>query len=828
MSTIATHRNPGHRGGVHPGSPRGRHGGTQAVRRCRTRVEARHTLVGWSRLLAAAGCLACVGSAATAAAQERDGDGVLPGQAVEDLLPLSQFEDDPIGLDPTPPTPAPQPRKAAAGSAEPDSRYGPTPPPFRARPGEVLTATAAVREVAHAVQVHFARGLAQVEMTLRFESAARGPAELDYRLAAPPGSAPASLEVCNPRGCRRGLSSREPAGRSAYDAALLARPRGDSMGPGGLPIASLRRERDGRGTALRLRAAAVSREAPLQVRLSYVVPTETHGGRTRLRLPPRGMDPRIAATELRLRVTGLLTPEIDGRPASEVPAAPDPRVATELSARLPAGELAVHTEHFPCAPPTRGRCARAWVAAGSKTPRAREVWLAIDLSPSTEGPARNRLPAALATLLASAPGGSRVRALGFASRSEVLWPDPVPAPELPLPALLAPVGQEAHGSATRLESAMPTLSEWLRERPAAGPKPLLVVVGDGGITTGRGDPFARARRLGLEVSVLNLADRDTVPALAAGARGTGGAVLEAGPAAEEARRGLGEARLREQLSALFAPESSGRIRIHGARGGAVALPTLRAGQAGTWTGPVRRRARVVVAGLAGRRSRRAPLTTSPATSPAMAWPDDGALLAVDPRDLGQADDWPPIAEPVPRRRDRRPPACDGRGPALRHSGLNRDSDPISLAHQRACAPPATEQPADWKLGAGMPAEPLLGMLRDRIVPVARGCFRRDRAGRGDYAVRAVFHFRMSEREIIEARVEGKLDADLRECLLRSVDGLEVPRFTGHISVRYPVVTEREPPPARIELSRGTAGELDALLRQKDAAGAKPASALPIP
>jgi hypothetical protein len=110
----------------------------------------------------------------------------------------------------------------------------------------------------------------------------------------------------------------------------------------------------------------------------------------------------------------------------------------------------------------------------------------------------------------------------------------------------------------------------------------------------------------------------------------------------------------------------------------------------------------------------------------------------------------------------------------------------------------------------MPADPLLGMLRQRVLPVARGCFRRDRAGRAEYAKRAVFVFTLAEREVVAARVEGAIPPALRECLLSSVDTLEVPRFTGMVEVRYPLVTESVPLPEQIELKTETAGKLDHL------------------
>ena len=115
------------------------------------------------------------------------------------------------------------------------------------------------------------------------------------------------------------------------------------------------------------------------------------------------------------------------------------------------------------------------------------------------------------------------------------------------------------------------------------------------------------------------------------------------------------------------------------------------------------------------------------------------------------------------------------------------------------------------LGRGMPSDPLLEMLRNRIIPVARDCFRRDRAGRADYAVRAVFHFELAEQEVVDARVEGAIESRLRECLISAVDTLLVPRFTGIVRVSYPLRTLREALPVRLELSDVAAREVDQLI-----------------
>jgi hypothetical protein len=137
---------------------------------------------------------------------------------------------------------------------------------------------------------------------------------------------------------------------------------------------------------------------------------------------------------------------------------------------------------------------------------------------------------------------------------------------------------------------------------------------------------------------------------------------------------------------------------------------------------------------------------------------------------------------------------------------------LALAETRTCpAPQSTAAATSSKLGKGMPKDPLLDMLRLRVLPIARGCFRADRKGRARSDTRAVFAFTLADREVVDAQVEGAISETLRTCLLDAVDSLEVPRFTGLVRVRYPLVTESVPEPEQIELTSTTAREVDALI-----------------
>jgi hypothetical protein len=111
----------------------------------------------------------------------------------------------------------------------------------------------------------------------------------------------------------------------------------------------------------------------------------------------------------------------------------------------------------------------------------------------------------------------------------------------------------------------------------------------------------------------------------------------------------------------------------------------------------------------------------------------------------------------------------------------------------------------------LPSRSLLDLLRQRIVPVARGCFREDRRGRPNYQTRAVFEFRLADREVVDAEVTGRLTPELRACLLAAIDTLEIPRFDGTVRVRYPIYTAPQLPPPTLTLDTEVADAVDGLI-----------------
>lgn len=720
--------------------------------------------------------------------------------------------DDPIGVDDNA---GGLEQVAAARAPKPvettiDTRFGPVPPLPSARAGEIVTAVPAVREGTYRATVELEPGRARVGVELTLTSSADKPSEALYRLALPKASWVAELTVCNASGCRTAVPGDAAEGLSAYDAAVLARPKREVARRDAarvpLPIAHARFADD--ASALLIHAAPISKASPLTVRVRYEADAPMHSGTVRFALPARGMDPRAAQTEVAVQARDLLDARVAGQLVTyQRNREPDvlvgePWTALPISAQARAGAAprtdaeALQCDGKPCVR------ARAW--AGPRDQAPRDIILALDASPSTEGPARGRLLAAIAAVLDAAPSGSRVRALAFAARAEPIVVAPVDPGLVALAPFGAHVEGESLGAATRFDAAWTLAEQWLTQREAGRSnklRPLVVIVGDGGLSVrsqDAGSPaygtrrsFLKAQRLGVEVSALNVADREAVAELASGVHLTGGVVVSAGAAAELAARGAEREPLHEQVAALFAPTVS-KPSLAG-----IALGPLRAGEALRYLGPSRARG-----------ARKHALHAS------------GELIAIDAEDLrneAQLERSWPATPTSPSARAR----CDRRGPASARSGISSDEAPVALAEERTCKvikKDAAGEASKQQLGKGMPSDPLLDMLRHRVLPFARDCFRRDRAGKSDYQLRAVFVFALAEREVVSADVEGKIPEHLRQCLMGAVDTLDVPRFTGTVEVRYPLVTESVPKAEQIQLTQVAAQAVDKLIGEDGSAG----------
>jgi hypothetical protein len=722
----------------------------------------------------------------------------------DDPFPVdSEDADDPIGVDDSARNldrVANERAAAQAKAATPaiDLRFGPEPPALAARSGEILTAAPAVREERHRVRVELEPGLARATVELTLTSSSEQPSEVAYRLALPKGAWIAALSVCNASGCRDAVLDDAPIGKSAYDAAVLGRAAKRTVSRAPLPVAhaALNDER----SALSLRAAPARKGDPLIVRVRYEAEAAMHAGAVRFALPARGMDPRAAQTELTLQAHELLDARVAGQLVALTKSQQAEVLVSEPWSALPitaqaraSAPAAAHVQRMSC---DGAPCARARAWAGPAQPSPRDIILAVDASPSTEGPARGRLIAAVAAVLDAAPSGSRVRAMAFAARARSIIDEPIDPGLVALAPFAPHIEGEELGAATSFDAAWSLAESWLSDRSARSerkPRPLLVIVGDGGLSVRSGKrAFARAKHLGVEVSAINVGDRGAASELLSGVHLTGGTVIEAGAAADLATFGREREVLGDQVGALFAP-TVGKL---GGR-------PLRAGEALHYLGP--EKSALTSSGARTRSTRGGALFRAK------------ALVAADAQDIAHARSLD-LGWPQPRVASGPKARCDRRGPAEVRSALGSDEAPVALAQERPCAvskPMAkaqgqTEKPA---LGKGMPSDPLLDMLRLRVMPFARDCFRRDRGGRSEYELRAVFVFALAEREVVSADIEGRIPEPLRQCLMGAVDTLDVPRFTGTVVVRYPLVTESAPKAEQIQLTQVSARAVDDLLRE---------------
>lgn len=651
--------------------------------------------------------------------------------------------------------------------------------PVPVRHGEILEAIAGVSMRSHAMDVRLEGGLAVVTEEIVLTSSARYRAEAMVRLALPPSAALVSLHVENAGGARDGVPADPSAPQSAYDDALSVR----STTPSARPVAHGRIAND----VLVLRAAPIGSGSPdapsgsgeLTVRAQWVVPVAIHGGVARLVVPARGTDDRAAEVEVTVSAVDLVEPRVDGSAYERSAAQASGRAPLVVTALAPLSRgPRIEASMVDCG---GGRCASVRATGGRARISDAPITIAIDASPSTTIGARGRITDAVRVLSALLPARTPVRWIAFAARTETIGRG-VPA-DLDLAHVRAAIDAPL-GSATRFSAL------WGAVQADARPGDRILVVGDGGLTedaleTGA---WAAAHERGIVVSTIDVADRSATTALTHAVAETGGVTIEAGAAADRAAAGHGDELLTELVSAAIAePVGPWTVRVDGT---AIALGTLRTGESATWTGPATR----VDATLNDQRvSGRAPDAAHLSVATALA-AHRTALVAVEAADLdasaGACD-----ASGAPRAR-----ASTRAGSIVGH-GLR-----IAPAHRRSCelaAPAAATAHAEH----GLPGRVLRDLLRRRVIPPARACFRDDRAGRAHVHREVTFELVLADREIAAASVTGDITDELRVCLLGAFDGVEVPSFDGTLVVRWPVHTEAVLPPPVIELAPDVAREV---------------------
>lgn len=652
------------------------------------------------------------------------------------------------------------------------------------RHGTVLTAMSGVREVEHRVEVRLDFGLAFVRVEQSFEHRGAHPAEVHYRLPVPADSSITAFEVCRDAHCRIGRPLPGAEDEHRYDDGIAF--EGPEDAP---PIGDARLTRGARGSALEIRAAPITPSSTLRITSSYVASAPVRAGVARFHLLARGSDPRAAPAQIVVRSDQYESVEVASRESTAAPIARDAWESLEILGRPNASRRRASLHVFSCG---ERRCARAWAWAPVREKKPLDLILLLDASPSMQGPARGRIAPVLAALLAALPSGSSVAAIAFAARAEPIsrWTE---ASRVRLDSL-ATAAELDLGPATRFDAAFAEIAKLLREQSRTGNDVRVVWLGDGGISEGTGveDGFESARRRSLPVFHVDLDDKAPRELLRKGVHATGGLLLTATEEADRAQRGDGSALL-EVLAPIFAPLGSERLTVT-AFDGTRRSAFLRAGEEVSLTIEAGRALPRASFGGSGLRA-----TTS---SVGVSASSHDAWVAADAQE-----------EAAPPAKDR----CVLRTRPARVGGAGRGPWLV-----RACAPPpAPSSPLTSRDGMGMPAESLLAMFRQRIVPQARGCFRRDRAGRADYAVRTELRFELADREIVRADVQGNVDAPLRACLLRAIEGLEIPAFRGKLVVRYPLYTEREAPPPTLELLPEVADRVDGILRTRSDRGVRP-------
>lgn len=504
----------------------------------------------------------------------------------------------------------------------------------------------------------------------------------------------------------------------------------------------------------------------------------------RTAFPARPADDRVVRLALTVHAVDVVTPTLDGVPAEReetLPAAASfvVRAATPLTAERRASGVS-----FACGDAT---CVRFRAVTPRPSLRPGDVVVALDASPSTVASARGRIAPTALALRGMLPGGSRVRVVAFGARAEEVtagWTAPT---ALPTDALaLAP--DRDLGPATRFEAVWRLVSGWIHRGAH------LVVIGDGGWTEGASATaaLAQARRAGVVVHVLDVADRGSTRSLKQAFESTPDALLEVGPQAESAAAGRGDEALVERLTSMLAPAAVLRVEMRMGRTH-VALGPLPVGDDRVWEGPLSPTMRMSLDGTSAR-AEPAERLLGMALS-ALAVPH--ALAALAPEDLARTGAG----------------VCGAHGPYPTGSAVAGAAHALALAHGRRCeaaesSPPAVAaEPAP----SGVPAQVLLASLRRRVIPPARACFRADRRGRAAYQERAVLHLTLADREVVASSVEGELGGPLAACLLEAADRVEVPDFRGRIGIRWPLYTDPAASSPVLMLLPAVADEVDAVL-----------------
>ncbi len=641
--------------------------------------------------------------------------------------------------------------------------------------GQRIEAAQPVRVASQEVKVQLGRGLARVDVTLRFESEDARTAELRLLLPRPEHGALESLRACTRGRCVPGLpDTTRFEDLDAYEVAIEAR--------GGAHHRAVARVVEGYegGPVFELHAAPVSSAAPVVVELSYVAPLETVGGRLSLPLPLARDVARVA------------------NPAVEV-LGPDGSPGSFDRGRaywdIPAGTTLTSAWSVRCG---ARRCARVWTAAGYESP-PRDVLILVDRSPSMRDLPRDRVQRTLDALLAELPDGSRVRLVGFGVRAEELLP-PTDVAQVDVASI--PLEPELSlGAGTNIDAGLAYVHE------LAGHLPLVIVLDD----RPRQPTSAMMHALSQVHASLSF--------LSLGARTSSSSAfvrtLGLADAGELTRPELRQV-LRSALGTLVSPLVTVRGLGDSPRSGA-----LHAGQALLFEGELSA-SHLVVDG-AGRTSRTSPAPPSIAAglgvmlSRQVGVPDRRASrVTVAAHDLGANEKW-------------RTPWLDAY-PVLRNAVGPvelRQTTPVMLGPDYAAGrvlpirprvPPIIRCYSCCGVSVrGALSKEVLRRLMTPVEPRVRACFAQERRGRPDWSARAVYGLVLERREVAAKVVTGSnISERLEACLLDAVDQLVIPFAEGVVVIHYPYVSEAIPAAPSIPVDPALGSTLDRLFEAERA------------
>lgn len=391
-----------------------------------------------------------------------------PGSDLE-LIESTERSEDPLGLD-----------DSTGKELDQAAARLPKPKPVVVLPsasqGAALSSIAGVREREHELRVRLDQGLAFVTLRSEVVSSAKHAAELAYRVPLPRTAVVTRVAACvvPPR-------TRAQATASAAECSEAApEPHARSTGAPALTSVSAAPIEDERGRALSLQVSRVAPGGTLELHVTYVAEAKVVGGRVRFRVEPRGYDPNLASTTLQVEAPRLS----DLAPGAELTV--EAWTPLTLVASLPA-KKALRADTT--VSDGLARWSRQFEAQPPQPAELRPTWLWIDASPSMEGPARSRVSATLAALLAVLPESTDVRAFVFAARASELGH--FRADEAPLVQLSDATLLDLDAS-TQLSSVIA-----LARRDLLRVRPRVVVLSDGMFDTA---PRERAALAGLSAA----------------------------------------------------------------------------------------------------------------------------------------------------------------------------------------------------------------------------------------------------------------------------------------------------------------------------------------